>query len=85
MLARVGGGEFVALLPAWRDADAAQSIADALRARIAKPFGLPDGPCQLDVSIGIDCFPADGIDAETLLTHAGKRRRSLRVAEESRD
>ena len=83
ILARVGGDELVALLPGCRDADAAQSIADALRARVAQPFNLPVGLFQLDASIGIACFPADGADADTLLTHADnamyavKRQRAL--------
>ncbi|TAL89934.1 MAG: GGDEF domain-containing protein [Rhodanobacter sp.] len=86
VLARVGGDEFVALLPVCRDADAARLVADGLSARIAKPFRLSDGLFQLEASIGIACFPADGADADTLLTHAdramyaAKRQRSLRVA-----
>ncbi|MEO7065465.1 MAG: sensor domain-containing diguanylate cyclase [Rhodanobacter sp.] len=91
ILARVGGDEFVALLPGCRDADAAQSIVNALRAHLARPFELADNLYQLDVSIGIACFPGDGINADTLLKHAdrdmyaGKRRRSLNAAEESPD
>lgn len=83
ILARVGGDEFVALLPGCRDADAARSIAEALRARISQPFNLSPGMFQLDASIGIACFPTDGNDADTLLTHADsamyavKRQRSL--------
>lgn len=89
MLARVGGDEFVSLLPGCRDADAAQSIADGLRARLAQPFKLPNGLFQLDASIGIACFPADGTDADTLLTradqamYAAKRQRSLRAVDKS--
>ncbi len=88
-LARVGGDEFVALLPGCRDADAAQCIAEGLRARLAKPFKLSDGLFQLDASIGIACFPADGTDADTLLTcadhamYAAKRQRSLRAVDKS--
>lgn len=89
MVARVGGDEFVALLPGCRDADAAQCVADGLRARLARPFKLSDGLFQLDASIGIACFPADGTDADTLLTRADeamyvvKRQRSLRTVDKS--
>ncbi|MEO7052093.1 MAG: sensor domain-containing diguanylate cyclase [Rhodanobacter sp.] len=89
VLARVGGDEFVALLPGCRDADAAQSIADALRARLAQPFKLPNGLFQLNASIGIACFPADGTDADILLTHAdhamyaAKRQRPLRAVDKT--
>lgn len=85
VLARVGGDEFVALLPGCRDADAAESVAATLRARLAHPFKSPHGMFQLEASIGTACFPTDGADADTLLTHAdhamyvAKRQRSLRA------
>lgn len=83
VLARIGGDEFVALLPACRDTASAQRVADSLRARLTQPFSLPDGPFLLDVSIGIARFPTDGTDADSLLAHAdrtmyaAKRQRSL--------
>ncbi|WP_159015614.1 diguanylate cyclase domain-containing protein [Cognatiluteimonas profundi] len=86
LVARVGGDEFVVLLPGCRDATAARAVADGLRARLHPPCTLPDGPIQLDASVGIACFPADGSDPEALLAHAdrdmyadkrrGPRRRS---------
>lgn len=85
VLARVGGDEFVVLLPGCRDADAARSVADTLRARLAKPFSLSDDLYQLSASIGVACFPSDGTDADALLTHAdramygAKRQRALRA------
>lgn len=86
LVARVGGDEFVALLPGCRDRKAAQTIADDLRARLGSPCTLPDGPFRPDASIGIALFPRDGTDAETLLAHAdramymAKRRRQERMA-----
>jgi diguanylate cyclase (GGDEF)-like protein/PAS domain S-box-containing protein len=83
VLARIGGDEFVALLSACHDRASAHAVADALRARLAAPFSLPDGPFRLDVSIGIACFPIDGTDADSLLAHAdramyaAKRHRSF--------
>jgi diguanylate cyclase (GGDEF)-like protein len=89
MLARIGGDEFAVLLPGCRDTDAAQCVADGLRARVAKPFDLPGGLFQLDASIGIACFPADGLDADTLLAradramHVAKGQRSLRAVDKA--
>ena len=89
MLARIGGDEFAVLLPGCRDADAARCIADGLRARLAKPFELPGGLFQLDASIGIACFPVDGIDADALLNRAdhamqgAKHGRSLRAVDKT--
>ena len=85
LVARVGGDEFVAVLPGCRDSRAARIIADDLRARLGSPCTLPDGPFRPDASIGIAFFPRDGTDAETLLAHAdramymAKRRRQERL------
>ncbi|HET7359078.1 MAG TPA: diguanylate cyclase [Rhodanobacteraceae bacterium] len=72
LVARIGGDEFVVLLPGCRDAAAARAAAQALRARLHPTYTLPDGPIHLDASVGIACFPADGSDAETLLAHADR-------------
>ncbi|MDR6990709.1 sensor domain-containing diguanylate cyclase [Luteimonas sp. 3794] len=70
--ARVGGDEFVILLPACRDAAAARQVADTLRGQLRLVYRLSDRPFQLDASIGIACFPVDGSDAATLLAHADR-------------
>ncbi|MGY3038978.1 diguanylate cyclase (GGDEF)-like protein/PAS domain S-box-containing protein [Rhodanobacter sp. TND4EL1] len=72
LVARVGGDEFVVLLPGCRDVRAAQALADTLRARITPPFKLEDGVIRLDASIGIACFPDDGANAEALLAQADR-------------
>ena len=71
-IARVGGDEFVVLLPGCRDAAAASAVANHLRARLSPPCILPEGRFHLDASIGIACFPVDGIDPDALLTHADR-------------
>jgi diguanylate cyclase (GGDEF)-like protein/PAS domain S-box-containing protein len=72
LVARVGGDEFVVLLPDYHDVQAAGDVADSLRARLVAPYRLPEGLFQLDASIGVATFPADGADAEALLTHADR-------------
>lgn len=81
LVARVGGDEFVALLPGCRDAATARAIAEDLRASLSPPYTLPDGPFQLDASFGIACFPADGTDPDTLVAHAD---RAMYVAKRNR-
>lgn len=83
-VARVGGDEFVALLPGCRDIAAASVVADGLRVRAQRLYSLPDGIYRLEASIGIACFPADGSDADALLAHADRAmydmKRSARQA-----
>ncbi len=82
LVARVGGDEFVVLLPGCRDVEVARAVADGLRAGLSPPCTLPDGLFRLDASVGIACFPADGTDPDALLAHAdramyaAKRQRS---------
>ena len=72
LVARVGGDEFVALLPGCQDAEAARAVADGLRACLSPFFTSPDGSFRLDASVGIACFPADGSDPDALLAHADR-------------
>jgi diguanylate cyclase (GGDEF)-like protein/PAS domain S-box-containing protein len=72
LMARVGGDEFIALLPGCRDTRAAGAVAESLRACLRLPCDLPEGTFQLDASIGIACFPDDGRDPETLLARADR-------------
>ena len=72
MVARVGGDEFVVLLPDCSGAAAAWDIAESLRTRLMAPCRLPEGLFQLAASIGVATFPADGADAEALLMHADR-------------
>jgi diguanylate cyclase (GGDEF)-like protein/PAS domain S-box-containing protein len=72
LVARVGGDEFVVLLPDCREVQAAREVADHLRKRLTAPYRLPEGLYQLDASVGMAMFPADGADAEALLKHADR-------------
>lgn len=69
-IARVGGDEFVALLPDLRDPANADLVADKIRASLAEPFSVRDLQFRIGVSIGIAIAPRDGKEAEGLLRHA---------------
>lgn len=82
-VARMGGDEFTVLLTDIRAADAVSVKVEQILAVVAEPLGdeLADIG-TLSCSIGVACYPADGEDADTLLSHADadmyrtKRRRS---------
>jgi diguanylate cyclase (GGDEF)-like protein len=82
LVARVGGDEFVVLLPD-RDAAGARREADALRERLRVSCTLREGELLLDASIGIACWPGDGEDTAALLAtadramYASRRERGL--------
>ena len=68
-LARIGGDEFVILLPT-ASLEAAREIAERARQTLSRPIALPDFVATIDSSIGIVGFPRHGEDAETLMQRA---------------
>jgi diguanylate cyclase (GGDEF)-like protein/PAS domain S-box-containing protein len=68
-VARVGGDEFLLLLNGiGREADAA-GMARKILAVLAEPFLIQKRELFVEASIGIGVYPADGTDAETLVTN----------------
>lgn len=71
-IGRLGGDEFVAILPNMQDPAAAKVLADKLIDSISKPFTLQKGEVSIGISIGIAFYPANGVDAQTLLKAADR-------------
>ncbi len=71
-VSRIGGDEFVILLPAISPAEAAV-IAGRIIARVEGPFdvGLP-APVHVGISIGSACAPDDGETTDALLRSADR-------------
>lgn len=68
-LSRLGGDEFILLLPNTeysQAADRAQDLIDALNT----PFRFENEEIFTSVSVGISTFPSDGSDSETLVKNA---------------
>ncbi|MDU9391864.1 sensor domain-containing diguanylate cyclase [Pseudomonas sp. zfem002] len=82
-VARMGGDEFIVLLTEIQSQnDVSEKVAQIL-AVMAEPLGSDFAGLQMPTcSIGVACYPTDGEDADTLLSHADgdmyriKRRRS---------
>lgn len=79
-VARIGGDEFVILLPTLADAEQAIIAADKLVKALAKPFTLAQQTVQLAVSVGIALYPqhadepSDLINRADIAMYAAKRK-----------
>ncbi len=69
-LARIGGDEFMLLLPHVRSRDNASFIAQKIIASLKHPFHVDGHEIYSGMSIGIAIYPDDGDNQETLIKHA---------------
>ncbi len=69
LAARIGGDEFVVVLPAVADEEGAQSVAEKVKEAVMAPLLVDGYPVPVGVSIGI-AVAAAGDDPQTLLRHA---------------
>jgi diguanylate cyclase (GGDEF)-like protein/PAS domain S-box-containing protein len=67
---RMGGDEFVVVLPEIKRAADAANVAAKILETVAQPITVESRELQLTPSIGISVFPDDGRDAETLIRNA---------------
>jgi len=67
---RIGGDEFVVVLPEVTRSSDAAGVAQKIIDAVALPITVQDRELQVSVSIGISVFPDDGGDAETLIRNA---------------
>ncbi|MDF2154031.1 EAL domain-containing protein [Vibrio sp. CAU 1672] len=70
-IARIGGDEFVVILPDIRDDEHLLSIVNDILCVFQQPFELHNQESlRVSTSIGISLYPRDGLDSETLLKNA---------------
>ncbi|MBC2834321.1 GGDEF domain-containing protein [Gemmobacter straminiformis] len=70
-VARIGGDEFVLVLPSVPDAARLQSVADRLALRMAEPIAYGGAQCRVAASLGLALFDRQaGVSAESLLAAA---------------
>jgi diguanylate cyclase (GGDEF)-like protein/PAS domain S-box-containing protein len=69
-VSRLGGDEFIVLLPDVGGGDQAAHVAASVMQAVGRPLQVNGQQMTLSASIGIAMSPGDGRDAETLLHHA---------------
>ncbi len=69
-IARLGGDEFIVILPNIRSADDAAAVAARLIAELQEPMRLALHTLVVTPSVGVAMYPADGVEADTLLRNA---------------
>jgi diguanylate cyclase (GGDEF)-like protein/PAS domain S-box-containing protein len=67
--ARIGGDEFVGLLPIDQISDV-ETMLLRLKSSIERSYPTDDGLLGVEVSIGVAIFPDDDLEADALLRHA---------------
>jgi diguanylate cyclase (GGDEF)-like protein/PAS domain S-box-containing protein len=69
-ISRIGGDEFVVLLPDLRGPADAFAVAETLQASLGSRFEIDGRPIHVGASIGASIFPTDGRDRAALLRAA---------------
>ena len=69
-VARIGGDEFVILMPDVRQAGDMSGVAQKLLSVVGRPFQLDSRVLQVTTSVGVATYPDDGESAEALLRNA---------------
>jgi diguanylate cyclase (GGDEF)-like protein/PAS domain S-box-containing protein len=69
-VARVGGDEFLVLLPKVANLEDTIKVAHKILGAFRKPFILNDHKIRITTSVGIAIYPEDGEDAEALMRNS---------------
>jgi len=67
---RMGGDEFVVLMPELSGADAALVVAEKIRQTVRQPFALDGHDLSISCSLGVAVYPEDGTDEFALTKSA---------------
>jgi diguanylate cyclase (GGDEF)-like protein len=68
-MGRLGGDEFMAILPQTA-LEGAVAVAEKLRQSLSEPYALPQAIARVGVSLGVAMFPDHGDEPDALLTAA---------------
>ncbi|XID92009.1 putative bifunctional diguanylate cyclase/phosphodiesterase [Paenibacillaceae bacterium WGS1546] len=70
VVSRLGGDEFIVVLPELERPEEAAAFAGRLVNEMKKPFAVEDNELYLNASLGISLYPDHGEDFGTLIRHA---------------
>lgn len=79
-VSRVGGDEFVVVLPQLEHAHAAVVSAEKILRAVRGPYGIDSHELEVTASVGIATYPDDGRDAMALLRHADRAMYAVKEA-----
>jgi diguanylate cyclase (GGDEF)-like protein len=70
VLCRLGGDEFTVILGIVETAQEAAAVSERILTALRQPFSIAGHETMVGSSIGISLYPANGLDADTLIKHA---------------
>lgn len=79
-VARIGGDEFIILLPQVDELQHATTVADKIQQALAQPFDVHGLEIQIGCSIGLACYPQDG-ETDLALSKVADQRMYQQKAE----
>lgn len=79
IVARIGGDEFIIVLPNIIKPDKANYIAHQIRSAIAEEFYLNGNRMKITASVGISLYPSDADEIESLLNKADQAMYSAKM------
>ncbi len=79
-VARIGGDEFVVVLDSLRTAEHADRVAAAISSSLAQAFRVDAHEILISASVGLALYPANGIDAQSLVKQADLAMYQAKVA-----
>lgn len=68
--ARIGGDEFIVVLPSLKSKEAALLVAEKIRRSLSQPFRVSGKTLAISSSIGVALYPDHGLDDSDLIKHA---------------